>query len=397
MDSRKVGWSVIITLLLTTPLLFAGWEAQNSGTTACLYSVHFPEGTELGYVVGANGTILKTTNGGGDWVPLTSGTNATLYSVFFLDNQTGFAVGAGGTALKTTDGGANWQAMNVGTTADLRAVQFVGNGSIGFIATAGPNLLKTTDGGGTWNLRSLPLPTANARSLFFPTEEIGFVVGLEGFLSRTLNSGDSFEFIISGTTKDLYDLAFPPQMPATGYIVGDQTILFTPDTGRTWLKMPDPPTVLYSINIPMDMATAYAVGAQGTILKNSGAPMWTPQSSGTTLSLYSVFFPGQNDTGYVVGDSGTILKTVDGGVVGLTEENKPLLSKNRLIRITSNPTQREIILHSNADISVTLLDPAGRAIGNFPVTRGTNHLPVFQPGVYILKGDSETAKVVVSK
>ena len=39
------------------------WINQTSGTGSPLYSVHFPS-MDTGYIVGGNGTILKTSNGG---------------------------------------------------------------------------------------------------------------------------------------------------------------------------------------------------------------------------------------------------------------------------------------------------------------------------------------------
>jgi photosystem II stability/assembly factor-like uncharacterized protein len=58
-------------------------------------------------VVGAGGTILRTTDGGETWVSQSSGTGNILYGVFFTSTNTGTAVGARGTILRTTTGGFN--------------------------------------------------------------------------------------------------------------------------------------------------------------------------------------------------------------------------------------------------------------------------------------------------
>lgn len=85
------------------------WEAQTSGTTASLESVFFPN-PNTGYAVGydntdSTGTIIRTNNGGATWASLSSGTTNHLYSVHFTDEETGYAVGENGTILKTTNGG----------------------------------------------------------------------------------------------------------------------------------------------------------------------------------------------------------------------------------------------------------------------------------------------------
>ena len=61
--------------------------------------------TYTGYVVGWNGTILVTTDGGTNWTSEVSGTSHCLNSVFFTDALTGYDVGDSGIILKTTNGG----------------------------------------------------------------------------------------------------------------------------------------------------------------------------------------------------------------------------------------------------------------------------------------------------
>lgn len=78
-----------------------------------LNSIYFTD-INTGYTVGSSynltsgGTlsiILKTTNQGTNWGFQISPPGLSLLSVEFLDNNTGFAVGIYGTILKTTDGG----------------------------------------------------------------------------------------------------------------------------------------------------------------------------------------------------------------------------------------------------------------------------------------------------
>jgi hypothetical protein len=50
------------------------------------------------------------------WFTQTSGTNNNLTSVYFKSNNTGIAVGQLGTVLRTTNGGTNWISQASGTT-----------------------------------------------------------------------------------------------------------------------------------------------------------------------------------------------------------------------------------------------------------------------------------------
>lgn len=62
-----------------------------------------------GTTVGIEGTIYRTTDGGGKWVLQTSPvTDVELTDVFFTDSLNGTAVGLRGTILHTSDAGKSW-------------------------------------------------------------------------------------------------------------------------------------------------------------------------------------------------------------------------------------------------------------------------------------------------
>ena len=60
-------------------------------------------------------TVIRTTNGGENWIVQASGTSDTLYGVSFTDANTGTAVGKNGTIIRTTNGGENWYYQSSGT------------------------------------------------------------------------------------------------------------------------------------------------------------------------------------------------------------------------------------------------------------------------------------------
>src|SRR5262249_38284658 len=119
-------------------------------------------------VVGSQGIILRSTDGGETWTPQSSGTQVGLGDVSFVDANTGTAVG-GQTILRTTDGGETWKRHSIpaipppmgcsglGPPA-LTGVSFA-NADLGLavgICPAGPYpytnhlVFRTTDGGDTW-------------------------------------------------------------------------------------------------------------------------------------------------------------------------------------------------------------------------------------------------------
>ena len=82
-------------------------EKPLGGDYPTLRSIDFISPYE-GWVVGEQGFIAHTVNGGNDWELQASGTSYRLNAVRFLDNQRGYAVGDY-IILKTTNGGITWE------------------------------------------------------------------------------------------------------------------------------------------------------------------------------------------------------------------------------------------------------------------------------------------------
>ena len=96
---------IILFIIVHNGMAQNPWFTQNSGTSEDLRAISVVN-ADTAYVVGFNGTILKTTDGGTVWQPLTSGTTEPLFSVFFIDDTTGWV--AGNNIYKTNNGGENW-------------------------------------------------------------------------------------------------------------------------------------------------------------------------------------------------------------------------------------------------------------------------------------------------
>lgn len=105
-----------------------------------------------GWVAGALGAIVRTTNGGVIWTVAYT-TTGQLRHISFTDRLTGWAVGQNGATtviLKTMDGGSTWSDQSINTSFDAHAAAFR-NGTLGWIAGADGKLLKTLDGGMHWS------------------------------------------------------------------------------------------------------------------------------------------------------------------------------------------------------------------------------------------------------
>jgi len=117
-----------------------------TGVNDPLYGIDFLD-QNTGYVVGYNGKILKTTNGGSYWYKLESGVSSPLTSVCFFNDTTSYVCGDGGAILKTNDMGDYWYQQFTGTSNNFMDI-WVTSIDTGLVAGAGATILKTVMGGG---------------------------------------------------------------------------------------------------------------------------------------------------------------------------------------------------------------------------------------------------------
>jgi photosystem II stability/assembly factor-like uncharacterized protein len=304
----------LITILFNTSFNIKaelGWTLQQSGTNQNLYSIYFIN-PSTGFVVGANGVFLKTTNSGVNWNQMQLGTNYYLYSIRFPSINVGFIGSVNGALLKSTNSGINWSFYSTGTNGPAYSMSFL-NDILGYLITYQNSFVKTTNGGINWS--SLPSGIDNINSVFFINESTGFVAGstnLQGRIEKTTNGGlNSFTLNVPNTFSYNY-LLF--NNSNTGFSVGNNgTIIKTINAGINWFLQNVTNISLTSISFP-SIDTGYICGYFGTILKtvNSGGNWVVQQNFATGYNLHEVFFIN-NITGFSVGDNGTIIKTTSGG------------------------------------------------------------------------------------
>lgn len=122
------------------------------------------------------------------WRQQSSGTMSRLRGISAADEKTAWASGANGSVLRTIDGGAQWQAVTTPAAADLdfRDVHAV-NASTAFVLSIGEGeksrIYKTTDAGRTW---SLLFTNRNPKAFF------------DGFAFWDSNNGIAFSDPVDG-------------------------------------------------------------------------------------------------------------------------------------------------------------------------------------------------------
>ncbi len=303
-------------MIVTPDAAWAGWSDQ-SFDAVYRKGVFFVD-DNTGWVVGANGAIHKTTDGGTNWNPQTSNTSEYLYDVQFLDANTGYVVGDNGTIIKTTDGGTNWAVKTTGVYNHLQGVHFPVNATTGYAVGYAGSIYKTVDGGNNWTPQSSNT-TEILYDVAFPVDNnTGYAVGGgsgTGVIIKTTDGGaTAWTVQASALVHGMLTVHFPVDA-STGYVSGTTgDFRKTTDGGSNWIQNDPPVMVLYNSVYFLDNNTGYLAGNSGKILRtDNGGLSWVEQTSGTSEFLMDVHFPLNATTGWIVGDNGTILKTSDGG------------------------------------------------------------------------------------
>jgi photosystem II stability/assembly factor-like uncharacterized protein len=386
---------------------------QSGGIDVSFSSVCFTD-AYTGTVVGSQGSIYRTTDGGGIWKQQYFN-GPRLLSVGFSDTENGYATGYEAIILHTTDGGKTWAEQfrngfyywfHTISVTDVNHATAVGQGG---------RVLRTTDAGANWTLQS-ENPGYNLYGVDFIDNNNGTAVGDHGTILHTVNGGTNWTTQESNSPEStLYSVSFLDLN--NGLAVGSGTdsilILKTNDGGQNWEKISNSITeTLYGVQF-VTSQVAYTVGNIGIIYKSvDGGNNWVKQDSGRTSGLSSVSFINEN-IGTAVGEDGTILHTTNGGVTytGI-EASHSVSSGNILSQNYPNPfTETTTItwqLPKDSPVILKVYDFTGREVktlvdGN--QAKGEHKvkfdLPGLPAGVYFyrlrLNGKVETKKMVYLK
>lgn len=340
-----------VFFVIIPALSYSQWFPQNHIQKLISYGEIDFVNNQTGWMIADSGIIVKTTNGGINWIEQVVDTEKQLYSIEFINSSTGFvAKQYDSVVYKTINSGVNWQEIHFPYRATIDDIIFV-NPLTGWMV-AGQYLYKSTNSGNNWFIQindtvnfyfsgnflneltgwlcTYPnsyriIKTTNGGSNWFPinyqlsyipiellfiNENTGwFINEISNGLYRTSNGGINFDFQLISVR----DIEFINQ--TTGFAIGAEEIFKTTNTGINWLKMYSIAGYSYIYNIkPINYDTLLINGWPGLIYKSyNGGNNWINYSPEISMTLNSVGF-WDNMNGWICGDVGTFLKTTNSGV-----------------------------------------------------------------------------------
>ena len=189
------------------------WKRQREPEDRYFNDVFFVD-RKTGWIVGEFGTILHSADGGATWQPQECPELAALvknaewdrplpalYGTYFPDKDRGWIVGMDGVIIRTENGGKTWSLVKPVSEKPLYSI--VMHGAKGWAVGNEGVYVMTENGGDTWSVKDQALKTKFwLRAVSFGDDKRGLIVGAQGTIALTDDGGFSWK-LISGYSYDM--------------------------------------------------------------------------------------------------------------------------------------------------------------------------------------------------
>jgi photosystem II stability/assembly factor-like uncharacterized protein len=368
--------SIIFLLYSARSYSLQYWIQQPSPVTVDLWDVIFLDSL-TGWIAGDSGLIMKTTNGGSNWIIQNTETDKMIRKLFVVNENLLWAItweifpppGSyyGSIFMKSTNGGDTWDhEMYADSNVFINTIYFI-DSLKGFIAGYPSVLRFTTDGGKEWADTHIDSSFVSGFPIFdikFYNDEFGHacggVIDIAGAVYSSYDGGRSWTSTTVGPEpiNSLYIFDSLNAIGAGGDFEYGTSTITTFDAGKNWLYRE---LEVFGIAMAIDFRTRsegwIAMGIAEMLLYTlDSARTWDTLSTPGRVPTYDLIFVDEKH-GWCVGAEGTILK-YNYNKVNVNDPVVNIPSSHRLYQNYPNPfnpvtkISYSIVESANAEIKI---------------------------------------------
>lgn len=316
------GWVVGVDgLIMYTDDGGYNWDVQHSNDDESFWSVYFINKNE-GWVCGWS-KVYHTDDGGLTWTQQnTPYCMGDFTDVFFINADTGWVVGTYEIVLRTVDGGNNWGKIQnsvwdglcfykVDFVDELNGCAVGGHhyGDFGFI-------MITNDGGLSWT-ETTPANCESLEGVDYVNEFIVWACGRDGCALRSWDGGQTWEDEYETGSSSFDDIHF--YTATNGIMIDGYRAFLTFDAGETWDSVVYLSSSYYSSFRSLcswEGSRSFVVGFDGAMCKTmDGGSHWQQMNDIMDGCIFNIGFLNASD-GFAITNNtfeGDLMRTYDGG------------------------------------------------------------------------------------
>ena len=275
--------------------------------------------------VGAYGHILVSQDNGESWQQANVPVNLLLTGVHFPTKQHGWVVGHEGVILHSADGGMNWELQHANPMREISDEEY--------------------DNMSDADFAKLPQLGAPILDVHFNNEQVGFVVGAYGLFLCTTDAGKNWEDCADRIDNaDGWHLnAIADNGGGVLYIAGEKGMAFrSDDNGENWEAMEVPYEGSFFGVLPLKQSDEVIIfGLQGKTFRSTDrGKSWSKVSHNAKTGIMDGVQTNQNDV-ILVGNSGAILVSSDRGAAFSL---KTLKSRRHIVSAVSLSNGKQLMV-----------------------------------------------------
>jgi len=390
---------ILILTLIISLNSYSQWTQISVPTTSGLNNAFFVD-ENIGYIVGggefngypdpnSDGIILKTTDGGNNWVTIYSQNGISLNYIFVINNNI-FVYGrdASGQPLQliSNDNGVNLTQST--PNFNTNSMYFSDNIIYTFDFENNTTKIKKIENGNISTIiTNVGLFGVNGNELLYINTQFNTIY-------KSINYGVNWVALSNYPTGFGSDQSSSSSIKSFGDIIithytYPNHITYSTDNGNTWIDNID--NIATNKAIIINNSTLYSISLNNTVAYTNNLIVWQQQLDTGSIKLRNIYFYN-NNLGFVLGDNGLLYKTENGG---LSTNNTEILEKK--IKVFPNPIKNNIKIEFT-DIKIKkieLIGINGKLIKTYKSNFNDLKICTISKGSYILK--IETEKGVLNK